>query len=170
MRSSLSILLVCPTTFTKLTTPNLLCCLHHTHQQVLQDHVPHKDIATVRAIVEEAYVSGSGHGGQALSFDEVFSSFESEPIGAASIGQAHRATLTKEAEAAEAAEDTAANSTTGVNGGSSGGGGKLKAAASRNVIVKVQYPEVEGRFRGDIFTLINFCKVLYFQLLQLLRD
>jgi aarF domain-containing kinase len=51
---------------------------------VLQDQCPSKDIGVVRGIIESEY-------GKPL--EEVFSSFEEEPIGAASIGQVHRATL-----------------------------------------------------------------------------
>ena len=50
----------------------------------LQDGVPPKGGAEVRAIVERAL-------GQPL--DALFSSFSPEPIGSASVGQVHRATL-----------------------------------------------------------------------------
>jgi aarF domain-containing kinase len=58
--------------------------------------------------------------------EEVFESFDPEPIGAASIGQVHRAVL---------------------------------KGTGRKVVVKVQYPEVERLFRGDVRTLILFCKI-----------
>jgi len=57
----------------------------------------------------------------------VFSSFEHEPIGAASIGQVHKAVIRK---------------------------------TGQPVVVKVQYPEVESLFRGDVKTLILFCNVV----------
>lgn len=51
---------------------------------VLQDQVPAKDFAVVKEIVESEY-------GKPIT--KVFATFEKEPIGAASIGQVHRATL-----------------------------------------------------------------------------
>jgi len=51
---------------------------------VLQDQVPAKPFAVVKEIVESEY-------GKPLT--EVFATFEEEPIGAASIGQVHKATL-----------------------------------------------------------------------------
>ena len=51
---------------------------------VLQDGCPHKPFDVVRAIIESEY-------GKPL--EKVFSSFDEVPIGAASIGQVHRATL-----------------------------------------------------------------------------
>jgi aarF domain-containing kinase len=50
----------------------------------LQDQVPHKDFAIVRSIIESEY-------GRPLN--QVFKTFDEIPIGAASIGQCHRATL-----------------------------------------------------------------------------
>lgn len=51
---------------------------------VLQDQVPPKDFDVVKQVIESEY-------GKPLS--QVFRTFEREPIGAASIGQFHRATL-----------------------------------------------------------------------------
>lgn len=51
---------------------------------VLQDQVPAKEFGVVKDIIESEY-------GKPLS--DVFATFEEEPIGAASIGQVHRATL-----------------------------------------------------------------------------
>ena len=51
---------------------------------VLQDQCPSKEFEVVREIVESEY-------GRKL--EEIFASFEETPIGAASIGQTHRATL-----------------------------------------------------------------------------
>lgn len=55
---------------------------------ILQDQCPSKPFEVVKQIVEEDF------GGKAL--EEVFDYFEKEPIGAASIGQVHRAVLSKE--------------------------------------------------------------------------
>jgi hypothetical protein len=51
---------------------------------ILQDQCPPKDFAIVKSIIESEY-------GKPLN--DVFSTFEHETIGAASIGQVHRATL-----------------------------------------------------------------------------
>jgi predicted unusual protein kinase regulating ubiquinone biosynthesis (AarF/ABC1/UbiB family) len=52
--------------------------------EVLQDNVPHKDIDSVRATIESSF---------GRPMEEIFLSFEPRPLGAASIGQVHRATL-----------------------------------------------------------------------------
>jgi aarF domain-containing kinase len=83
---------------------------------VLQNKCPHKSMDVVRTIVQAEY-------GRPL--EEVFSFFDPEPLGAASIGQVHRAQLK--------------------NG--------------KKVVVKVQYPEVEDLFRGDVRTIKMFCSV-----------
>ena len=72
------------------------------------DSIPPKPFDDVRAIVESDL-------GRPLG--EVFSSFDPQPMAAASIGQVHRAVL---------------------------------KADGRRVVVKVMYPEVEARFRGDV--------------------
>lgn len=167
--------------------------------EVLQDGVPHKDVATVQALVEAAY---------GVPFSDVFAAFDPQPLGAASIGQVHRATLTPAAEATvQAAAQAAAAAGTGdiasrfaaesfrrdavdvsaVGGGSKSGSGSSSSGSSwlswlwgssssssaptpaaahpsadpggRDVVVKVQYPEVEGRFRGDVRTILWFCRV-----------
>jgi predicted unusual protein kinase regulating ubiquinone biosynthesis (AarF/ABC1/UbiB family) len=51
---------------------------------VLQDQVPAKDFSVVKEIIESEY-------GKPL--EEIFATFDEEVIGAASIGQVHRATL-----------------------------------------------------------------------------
>ena len=49
---------------------------------VLQDQVPPQDFSIIKEIISSE-----------LDFDNVFKSFEETPIGAAAIGQVHRATL-----------------------------------------------------------------------------
>ena len=73
--------------------------------------IPPRDPAEVRAVMEAEL-------GQPR--EEVFSTFDETPIGCASIGQAHRATL---------------------------------KATGEHVVVKVQNPEAERTFRGDVFAL-----------------
>lgn len=82
------------------------------------DRIPHKPFEQVKAIVERDLEIGD--------LSELFSSFETEPMAAASIGQVHRATLRHD---------------------------------GRKVVVKVQYPEVEGQFRGDVAISKAFFKV-----------
>ena len=67
----------------------------------------------IRRVVE-------GELGDGVALEDVFSEFDREPIGCASIGQVHRARLKS-------------------NG--------------RRVVVKVQNPEAERTFRGDVFAL-----------------
>lgn len=51
---------------------------------VLQDQCPSKEFGVIKEIIESEY-------GKTL--DQVFSTFDPTPIGAASIGQVHKATL-----------------------------------------------------------------------------
>jgi ABC1 atypical kinase-like domain len=51
---------------------------------VLQDQCPKEDFSTIKSIIEKQ-----------LDFDNVFASFEEEPIGAASIGQGKLELFTK---------------------------------------------------------------------------
>ena len=52
---------------------------------VLQNECPSKGMAVVKTIIEEEF--------DGMDFNDIFESFEETPIGAASIGQVHRATL-----------------------------------------------------------------------------
>lgn len=52
--------------------------------RTLQDEAPHKDMSIVRGIIEDELNT---------TMDDVFSEFDPEPLGAASIGQVHRAVL-----------------------------------------------------------------------------
>eukprot|EP00750_Incisomonas_marina_P025540 INCI555.1.p1 GENE.INCI555.1~~INCI555.1.p1 ORF type:complete len:551 (-),score=111.57 INCI555.1:127-1779(-) len=86
--------------------------------QTLQDNVPPRPFSEIRAIVEEEL---------GCPLEEVYASFSMEPLGAASIGQTHRATLLDGTE----------------------------------VVVKVQYPDVETYFRLDIATCRFFMEKVY---------
>lgn len=88
---------------------------------VLQDNCPSKSFSEIKDIINDQYKSEFGK-----SLDEIFEWLDPNPIGAASIGQVHRARL---------------------------------RSTGKDVVVKVQYPEIEKLFRGDIRTLIMFCKV-----------
>ena len=79
-------------------------------QPFLND-IPARDPKEVRTVLEE---------GLGKKREEVFSSWEEEPLGCASIGQVHRATL---------------------------------RSSGEKVVVKVQNPNAEQTFRGDVFAL-----------------
>ena len=52
---------------------------------ILQDQCPPKDVSVIIGIIR-----------QELDFDDTFASFDPVPIGSASIGQVHRATLRRD--------------------------------------------------------------------------
>ena len=85
--------------------------------QPLQDGVPARDYQQISKIIEES----SGR-----KMDDIFLEFEEKPIGAASIAQAHRATLRPTLPGQAVAE---------------------------RVIVKVQYPDVAELFEADLSNL-----------------
>jgi aarF domain-containing kinase len=85
---------------------------------VLQDECPAQSFEVVKSIVESEF--------DGKDLYDIFETFEETPIGAASIGQVHRATL--------------------------------KRDGSR-VVVKVMYPGVENKFRGDVRTIKMFAQV-----------
>ena len=89
---------VCPKTYIDMFQPFL-------------NDIPARDMDDIRSVVE-------GELGQKI--EDIFSEFEPEPIGCASIGQVHRA--------------------------------RLKSNGQR-IVVKVQNPEAERTFRGDVFAL-----------------
>ena len=81
----------------------------------LLDDVPPRDTALIKSIIESEFSAPLG---------DVFETFGDAPIGAASIGQVHLATL---------------------------------KGSGQRVVVKVQYPEVEGFFRLDLLTIKTLC-------------
>ena len=92
----------------------------------LQDGVPPRSLEEVSTIIESSV-------GRTMS--ELFLSFDESPVGAASIAQAHRATLLD----------------------------------GREVIVKVQYPEVEGLFAADFDNLEVCTRLLFPENMTLVR-
>jgi aarF domain-containing kinase len=117
--------------------------------EVLQDNVPPRDINTVRKIIETEY---------GCSVDELFESIEHKPVGAASIGQVHRAVL-RQGTTLEAMLRKKSNGSTVDSDLQDASARKAEERPPRNVVVKVQYPEVESFFRGDVQTIKWFCKV-----------
>ncbi|KAJ1445447.1 ABC1 family-domain-containing protein [Pelagophyceae sp. CCMP2097] len=73
--------------------------------------IPARSMRDVKHVIEDDF---------GAKLDTVFASFDADPVGCASIGQAHRATLRRSGE---------------------------------RVIVKVQNPEAERTFRGDVLSL-----------------
>lgn len=90
----------------------------------LQDGMPPRGFAEVSRIIEDS---------TGKSMDEMFLEFDTEPLGAASVGQVHRAVLRT-------------NSTSSKKGD--------------EVIVKVQYPENEINFEADLSSMIMATKIL----------
>mmetsp|Transcript_9354 Transcript_9354/g.12264 ORF Transcript_9354/g.12264 Transcript_9354/m.12264 type:complete len:665 (-) Transcript_9354:256-2250(-) len=133
--------------------------------EVLQNNVPHQDMDSVTATIEKSY---------GKPIHEVFASFDPVPLGAASIGQVHRATLKPSPE--ELSNSTQTNTINQsfinkllnylpfslfglqplklVNDDSTSSTNQIKS-----VVVKIQYPEVEDRFQDDVLCITNFCKI-----------
>ena len=97
---------------------NILPSAYDDALKVLLDSVPPRSTDLIKSIIEEEL-------GKPLQ--EIFSTFEETPIGAASIGQVHLATL---------------------------------KSSGQRVVVKVQYPEVEGFFHLDLSTVKTLCHLM----------
>jgi predicted unusual protein kinase regulating ubiquinone biosynthesis (AarF/ABC1/UbiB family) len=83
----------------------------------MQDRVPTEfEPGQARQIVEREL---------GVPLEQVFASFDEQPLNAASIGQVHAATLLD----------------------------------GTDVVVKIQYPGIERKFRADIATTIRFCRL-----------
>jgi len=108
---------------------------------VLTDQCPREDFATVKAIVSKE-----------LDFDNVFASFEEEPIGAAAIGQVHRAVLK------DGTRYVCRNREIVYIFDSHIYLTKFNFVPG-SVVVKVKYPSAEKLLRGDVRTIKAFAKV-----------
>lgn len=91
----------------------------------LQDEVPPVDFPAIRGVIEAEF-------GRPL--EQIFASFEPQPLAAASLGQVHRAQLTVETDDGE-------------------GGGTEAQPALLPVVVKVQRPQVEDLIATDLAAL-----------------
>lgn len=96
----------------------------------LEDQVPPRSVESVKQTIQQET------NGQ---MDEIFEHIDPVPLGSASIGQVHRAVLR-------------VNSVTN-------GKGALDIPPIE-VAVKVQYPEAQTLFRGDMATIRSLCEVL----------
>jgi len=139
---------------------------------VLQDGVPGKPMDVVKETVEE---------GLGKKMDEVFESFDPEPIGAASIGQVHRAVLKSgqkvvvKVQVRESEERGAKRRDSNAMPSDEIEHSYFRTRRTSSIATTTisihhpnhfrdslrswQYPEVERLFRGDVRTLILFCKV-----------
>ncbi len=92
----------------------------------LQDEVSPEDFADLRRVAEAEF---------GMRLEEKFASFEAEPLAAASIGQAHRATIRVEVDVpADESADTS-------------------AAEMAEVVVKIQRPDIERIVNTDLAAL-----------------
>jgi len=98
----------------------------------LQDSVPPWHSNEIKAIVTQSLGRSQG-----LSFNDVFEDFDDDPLGSASIGQVHAATL------AERYFNTHKSSYTG----------------GRQVAVKVMHRDAKDRFRNDFKIFKWLCRV-----------
>jgi aarF domain-containing kinase len=99
----------------------------------LQDEAPGWPGLQSRAIIEHSLKTVHG-----LTFEEVFASFEDKPIGSASIGQVHSATLSQEF--LKIAR----------KGGYAGG---------ETIAIKVMHLDAKDRFRNDLKIFKWLCRV-----------
>lgn len=97
----------------------------------LENKVPPRSFECVRKTIE----TETGY-----KLEEIFESIDPVPLGSASIGQVHEAVLRKEPGKASQSKD----------GNSSG----------EKVAVKVQYPEAQALFKGDMRTIRSMCEYL----------
>jgi aarF domain-containing kinase len=121
------------------TRPELVPEAYRKRLQALQSGAPSEPLDVVERVIEQEF-GRPAH--------ELFSHIEAEPCGAASIGQAHIATLRVDGGGGDA---------DGVGGGEGEGGG----ADGRQVVVKVQYPDAEAMFLADIQSIVLLSSTFY---------
>ena len=112
------------------TRPELVPEAYRKRLQALQSGAPSEPLNVIERVIEQEF-GRPAH--------ELFSHIEAEPCGAASIGQAHIATLRVDG----------GGDADGVGGGEGEGG-----ADGRQVVVKVQYPDAEAMFLADIQSIV----------------
>ena len=106
----------------------------------VQDSVPPWDVKEIESIISDSLRLHDG-----LAFDDVFDDFEADPIGSASIGQVHEATL----------KEDFLHSLEGRQNGDSGQITRRRNPKrgsypkGQRVAVKVMHPDAKDRFRND---------------------
>lgn len=107
----------------------------------LQDGIPPRSFDTIKDIIERST-------GQ--QFTDMFETFEEHPVGAATIAQAHRATLR--------VKNNNSNDNNNINNNKSNNNNNNNI--NQKVIVKVQYPEVAELFDADLNNLEMLIKLV----------
>jgi aarF domain-containing kinase len=119
----------------------------------LEDKVPPRSFECIRETIENE---------TGKKLEDIFHEIDPVPLGSASIGQVHRAVLKQQQQsiaAAAAAAGTRNNATSTIDG--------------HVVAVKVQYPEAQQLFQGDMRTIRSMCEILapeQIVMLQALED
>jgi aarF domain-containing kinase len=104
----------------------------------LEDKVPPRSFECIRETIENE---------TGRKLEDIFHKIDPVPLGSASIGQVHRAVLKQQQQStATAAAGTTNNATSTIDG--------------RVVAVKVQYPEAQQLFQGDMRTIRSMCEIL----------
>ena len=101
---------------------------------ILQDQVPPEDFNTViLPIIQQ----------ELPNYQQIFTYIDPIPIGSASIGQVHRATMIMNTPRPNGNIGTTSDTTT----------------VTKNVVIKICYPHVERLLRGDVRTIRTFCEI-----------
>jgi predicted unusual protein kinase regulating ubiquinone biosynthesis (AarF/ABC1/UbiB family) len=112
--------------------PDFMPSIYIDHFSELQDNVPAYPTDDIKAIISTSLLNHHG-----LEFDQVFETFADDPLGSASIGQVHAATLT----------DNFMQLSDGYSGG-------------KDVAVKVMHIDAQDRFRND-FKILKVNTILF---------